>query len=116
MLIATKTRSPMTEMTEEQALAAVEEGLVSDQSLAVKLRGGDGLDVAMLQRTKEALAVLRELYRGRDVVPKRLAFATVDLLGTLTSGNYPDDVWYQMEVACEELVALAYSIFEPDRA
>ena len=44
---------------------------------------------------------------------KRLAFSTVDLLGTLMSGNHPDEVWYQVEVACEALVTLAYSIFEP---
>jgi hypothetical protein len=116
LVTASKASLTMAEMTEEQALAAVEEGLVSDQSLPVKLRRGDGLDLAMLQRTKEALEVLRELYRGRDVVPKRLAFATVDLLGTLASGNYSDEVWYQVEVACEELVALAYSIFEPAAA
>ena len=104
----------MDEMTEEKALALVEEGLVSEHSLPVKLRMGDGLDVPMLERTKAALEFLAEHYRGRDTVPKRLAFATVDLTATLTSRDYPTELWYQVQAASDQLVDLAYSIFDAE--
>jgi hypothetical protein len=104
----------MEEMTEERALELVDEGLVGENSIPVKLRGGGGLDEEMLERTKAALLFLKDLYRDRDTVPKRLAFATVDLSGTLMSRSreYSDELWYRVEVAGEQLVDLAYSIFE----
>jgi hypothetical protein len=100
-------------MTEEEALALVEDGLVSERSLSVRLRMGEGLDRVMLERTKEALRFLAHLYRDRDTIPKRLAFATVDLTGLLTSGEHSDDLWYEVQKAGDELTSLAYSIFEP---
>ena len=105
----------MNEMTEEDALALVEDGLVSERSLPVKLRMCEGLDHAMLERTKEALKFLARLYRERDTVPKRLARATVDLTSLLMSSEryYSEDLWYEVLKAGEDLTSLAYSIFEP---
>lgn len=99
-------------MTEEEALAAVTAGLVSRESLPVKLRMGDGFDAELFDRTRAALRFLAERYRDRDHVPKALAFAMVDLTGTLMAADYPPELWERVQSATDELVALAYEIFE----
>lgn len=101
-------------MTEEQALAVVHRGLVSEESLPVLLREGKGLDRALLADVMAALRVLKTVYARREMVPKRLAYAFIDLTASLSaaSGRYSDDAWAAIQPVCDELLKLAYEIVD----
>jgi hypothetical protein len=101
-------------MTESEAVEIVHRGLVSQESLPVRLRMGEGLDEAQLAQVKAALHFLVERWRGRTEVPKRLAAAFVDLQSSMQWGwdRYSETEQMAIEDAANELVDLAYQLFE----
>lgn len=66
-------------MTEEEALQIIYENLLSDDSLLIKLSMKEGLDEGTIARLEEAIAFLTTVYEDREMVPKTLAGAFVDL-------------------------------------
>ena len=61
----------------EQAIETIYTGLVSEESVPVKLRAFRELDREMLGQVQEAI----EYYKGKSLVPKKLAMAMVDIFG-----------------------------------
>jgi hypothetical protein len=92
----------------------VHRGLVSQESLPVRLRMGEGLDEEQLAQVKGALHFLVERWRHRTEVPKRVAAAYVDLQSSMQWGwdRYSETEQIAIEDAANELVDLAYQLFE----
>ena len=65
----------------EQAIETIYTGLVSEESVPVKLRAFRELDREMLGQVQEALSFAIEYYKGKSLVPKKLAMAMVDIFG-----------------------------------
>ena len=65
----------------EQAIETIYTGLVSEESVTVKLRAFRELDREMLGQVQEALSFAIEYYKGKSLVPKKLAMAMVDIFG-----------------------------------
>ena len=65
----------------EQAIETIYTGLVSEESVPVKLRALRELDREMLGQVQEALSFAIEYYKGKPLVPKKLAMAMVDIFG-----------------------------------
>ena len=61
----------------EQAIETIYTGLVSEESVPVKLRAFRELD----REVQEALSFAIEYYKGKSLVPKKLAMAMVDIFG-----------------------------------
>ena len=61
----------------EQAIETIYTGLVSEESVPVKLRAFRELDREMLGQVQEALSFAI----GKSLVPKKLAMAMVDIFG-----------------------------------
>ena len=59
----------------EQAIETIYTGLVSEESVPVKLRAFRELDREMLGQVQEALSFAIEYYKGKSLVPKKLAMA-----------------------------------------
>lgn len=57
----------------EQAIETIYTGLVSEESVPVKLRAFRELDREMLGQVQEALSFAIEYYKGKSLVPKKLA-------------------------------------------
>lgn len=100
-------------MTELEAIHVVLDGLVGPDSLPVRLRRGEGLDEAQLARIEVAATRLGELWAGRDVVPRRVAAAFVDIGTTLAWAGAGASKAEQerIEVAALRLVELAHELF-----
>ena len=56
----------------EQAIETIYTGLVSEESVPVKLRAFRELDREMLGQVQEALSFAIEYYKGKALVPKKL--------------------------------------------
>ena len=56
----------------EQAIETIYTGLVSEESVPVKLRAFRELDREMLGQVQEALSFAIEYYKGKSLVPKKL--------------------------------------------
>ena len=100
-------------MTEAEALAEVQAGLVGPESIPVKLREGLGLDTGLLARVREALTVLAESYAGRATVPKSLALAFVDISGSMLPNRdvYSEEEQERIEDASIGLVEIGWELF-----
>ena len=61
----------------EQAIETIYTGLVSEESVPVKLRAFREL----VGQVQEALSFAIEYYKGKSLVPKKLAMAMVDIFG-----------------------------------
>ena len=68
-------------MNIEQAVELIYTGLVSEESVPVKLRAYHELDRELLAQVQEALDFAIEYYKGKSLVPKKLAMAMVDIFG-----------------------------------
>ena len=66
----------------EQAIETIYTGLVSEESVPVKLRAFRELDREMLGQVQEALSFAIEYYKGKSLVPKKLAMAMVDIFNS----------------------------------
>lgn len=74
-------------MNIEQAVELIYTGLVSEESVPVKLRAYHELDRELLAQVQEALDFAIEYYKGEPLIPKKLAAALVvfTVLFTLTA-------------------------------
>ncbi|MEY9974771.1 hypothetical protein ABH966_005188 [Lysinibacillus sp. RC46] len=66
-------------MGTEEAIAIIYDGLVSENSVPVKIRTYRELDSDLLNQVREALNVLTQYYKDKETVPKKLAIAMVDI-------------------------------------
>ena len=71
-------------MNIEQAVELIYTGLVSEESVPVKLRAYHELDRELLAQVQEALDFAIEYYKGEPLIPKKLAAALVDIYGALS--------------------------------
>jgi hypothetical protein len=66
-------------MTEEEAIAVLEEAFTGDSGFVARLRNGDGLDAIAVTNAQAALETLHVLWADRDHIPKEAARALVDV-------------------------------------
>ena len=113
-------------MTEEEAARLIEvvcDGLSGPRSIPVKLRIGEGLDREQLAVVLDAMERLDEHYEGKEMVPKRLAAALLDIHEGMEQGlaRYSSEEKDAIEEAAMELATIASAIVtdvtddEPDR-
>lgn len=106
-------------MDETEALQVIYDSFLGDETIPIKLRLGKGLDRKQLDKAKQALNFLIRAWHGRDMVPQRLAAAFVDIQSTMQWGKdqYSEAEQDEIEDAANELVDLAYDLFEsgPER-
>lgn len=103
-------------MTEDEAINIVYDGLAGPASLIIKLRAGEGLDLDLLDQVKRAARFLVDQMRARTDVPKRLAYAFLDIQAAFQNEmlRYDDHEQLQIEAASIALVELGLEIFDPD--
>jgi hypothetical protein len=101
-------------MTEEAAMRVIYEGLAGKDCIPIKLRMGNGLDKEQLQMVKGAIRFLTQEWKSRDLVPKGLAAAFVDIQSAMEwgQGQYSMAEQDEIEDAAYELVDLAYDLFD----
>ena len=68
-------------MNIEQAIDIIYTGLVSENSVPVKLAAFRILDLEMLDQVRQALDFAIKYYKGKALVPKKIAIAMVDIQG-----------------------------------
>jgi hypothetical protein len=102
---------------EQQAIETVYEELAGEQCIPIKLRRGEGLDEAALNRVRQSLILLTELWKHMPYVPKRIAAAFVDIQSSMEWGRdqYSEGEQQRIEDAAIELVSLANDLFEDER-
>jgi hypothetical protein len=66
-------------MTEEEAIAVLEEAFAGDSGFVARLRNGGGLDSAAVTNVRAALTALQALWADSDQIPKKAARVLVDL-------------------------------------
>lgn len=96
-----------------EALNNVEELLVGENSIPVKLRMHEGLDQKKFEELIESLEMLVTYYQGHDTVPKRLALAFIDV-GTqfyFNEGEYSEQELEKIEDAGITLSEIANRMF-----
>lgn len=103
-------------MTTQDDLATVTRLLVSEESIPVQLRMGEGLDEAAYTELAGAIERLVEAYRGRADVPKALALAFVDVGSSFFfgEGTYTEPERERIEDVGQELSYLASQLFGDD--
>ena len=74
-------------MNIEQAVELIYTGLVSEESVPVKLRAYHELDRELLAQVQEALDFAIEYYKGEPLIPKKLAAALFTLTAVLVKMN-----------------------------
>ncbi|WP_339262685.1 hypothetical protein [Lysinibacillus sp. FSL K6-3209] len=97
----------------QQAIDTVYNGLVSDNSVPVKLRLNKELDTELLNKVRVALDILIHFYKDKEIVPKKLALAMVDINGAFSfqSSYFEDDLLEQLEDIGIELQEKALELF-----
>ncbi len=68
-------------MNIEQAIDIIYTGLVSENSVPVKLAAHRILDLEMLDQVRKALDFAIIYYKGKTLIPKKIAIAMVDIQG-----------------------------------
>lgn len=68
-------------MNIEQAIDIIYAGLVSENSVPVQLAAHRILDLEMLDQVRKALDFAITYYKGKTLVPKKIAIAMVDIQG-----------------------------------
>lgn len=95
----------------EQAIETIYTGLVSEESVPVKLRAFRELDREMLGQVQEALSFAIEYYKGKSLVPKKLAMAMVDIFGAFCFNSGFSEKEYDYQVILQ-LLLIMYIILE----
>ena len=97
----------------EQAIDIIYNGLVSENSVPVKLRAYRELDLEQLDQVKKALAFALEYYRDKKFVPKKIAMAMVDIYGAFSfkKGDFEDKTLQELEDIGIELQEKAMELF-----
>ncbi|MEX3744047.1 hypothetical protein [Lysinibacillus xylanilyticus] len=97
----------------QEAIEIIYIGLVSENSVPVKLRTNRELDSDLLNQVSEALNVLTHYYKDKETVPKKLALAMVDIYGAFSfqTGYFEDEILEELEVIGIELQEKAMELF-----
>lgn len=97
----------------QEAIGIIYIGLVSENSVPVKLRTNRELDSDLLNQVSEALDVLTHYYKDKETVPKKLALAMVDIYGAFSfqTGYFEDEILEELEVIGIELQEKAMELF-----
>ena len=100
-------------MGKEEAIAKIYDGLVSENSVPVKLRTNRELDSDLLNQVREALDVVTRYYKDKETVPKKLAVAMVDIYGAFSfqTGYFDDKLLEEVEGIGIELQEKATELF-----
>lgn len=100
-------------MNIEQAINIIFDGLVSENSIPVKLRAYRELDLKQLDQVREALDFALEYYKGRTYVSKKIAMAMIDIQGAFffRKGDFDDIVLVKLEDIGIELQERAIELF-----
>jgi len=97
----------------QEAIEIIYIGLVSENSVPVKLRTNRELDSDLLNQVSEALDVLTHYYKDKETVPKKLALAMVDIYGAFSfqTGYFEDEILEELEGIGIELQEKAMELF-----
>lgn len=97
----------------QEAIEIIYIGLVSENSVPVKLRTNRELDSDLLNQVSEALDVLTHYYKDKETVPKKVALAMVDIYGAFSfqTGYFEDGILEELEVIGIELQEKAMELF-----
>lgn len=100
-------------MGTEEAIAIIYDGLVSENSVPVKIRTYRELDSDLLNQVREALNVLTQYYKDKETVPKKLAIAMVDINSAFSfqAGYFDDKFLEELEGIGIELQEKAIELF-----
>ena len=100
-------------MTEQEAVAIIDEVLLSKHSIPAKLAMKDGIDTEAVQRLETAVSVLVPIYVDRDQVPKKIAAAFLDLSPDFerTMPLYPDEERDRIEDLMLRVISLGHDLF-----
>lgn len=99
---------------EQRAIDTVYAELSGEECIPIKLRLGEGLNEAAMDRVRNALRFLIDRWRLNPYVPKRLAAAFVDIQSSMEWGwdQYGESEQNRIEDAAVELVSLANELFD----
>ncbi|KOP78412.1 hypothetical protein AMS59_11115 [Lysinibacillus sp. FJAT-14745] len=97
----------------KEAFGIIYDGLISENSVPVKLRTNKELDSILLNQVREALDVLTQYYKDKETVPKKLALAMVDIYGAFSfqAGYFNDKFLEELEGIGIELQEKAMKLF-----
>lgn len=103
-------------MTEQEAIAIVEETLLSDQSIPAKLWMKGGVDEDAVARLENAMESLIAVFRARDQVPKKVAAAFLDLTPDFerTLDLYSEEEQRRIEDLKLHIISRAHDLLEPN--
>lgn len=103
-------------MTEQEAIAIVEETLLSDQSIPAKLWMKDGIDQDAVARLENAMESLITVFRARDYVPKKVAAAFLDLTPDFERAMdlYSEEEQRRIEDLKLDIISRAHDLLEPN--
>ena len=100
-------------MNIEQAVELIYTGLVSEESVPVKLRAFHELDRELLAQVQEALDFAIEYYKGEPLIPKKLAAALVDIYGAFYfNSGFSENELRELEDIGMDLQEKSIELFE----
>ncbi|GAB0171099.1 hypothetical protein LSPCS325_45360 [Lysinibacillus sp. CTST325] len=97
----------------KEAFGIICDGLISENSVPVKLRTNRELDSVLLNQVREALDVLTQYYKDKETVPKKVALAMVDIYGAFSfqAGYFDVEFLEELEGIGIELQEKATELF-----
>lgn len=100
-------------MNIEQAVELIYTGLVSEESVPVKLRAYHELDRELLAQVQEALDFAIEYYKREPLIPKKLAAALVDIYGAFYfNSGFSENELRELEDIGMDLQEKSIELFE----
>ncbi len=99
-------------MTESECYAIIHRDLGSDTSLLVRVRMGDGVDMERFRELCCAMRELRNIWHGRELVPKAVACRLVEVRTLIWAQRewYKGEERERVERAADELGQLAEAV------
>jgi hypothetical protein len=100
-------------MNIERAIDIIYSGLVSVNSVPVKLRATREFDLVQLNQVREAIDFAIQYYKGKTSVPKKIAMAMIDIYGAFSfkKGWFDDKILLELENVGIELQEKALELF-----
>lgn len=99
-------------MNIEEAIDIIYTGLVSENSVPVKLAAYRILDLEMLDQVRKALDFAINYYKGKALVPKKIAIAMVDIQGAFFfQSGFEEEMLIKLEDIGIELQEKALELF-----
>jgi hypothetical protein len=101
-------------MSEEEAVSAIDELLVGEQSIPGKLAMKEGIDEEAVSRLERAIETLIPIYKVRKDVSKKVAGAFLDLTADFdrTMPLYSPEQQVRIEDLKLHIISLGYDLFE----